>query len=50
LAAVFVAEVGDVTRFANPRRLCSGAGLTPRHRESDSHVARGRISKLSTPE
>jgi transposase len=44
-AAVFVAEIGDVTRFANPRRLCSWAGLTPRHRESDSHVARGRISK-----
>ena len=39
LAAVFVAEIGDVTRFANPRRLCSWAGLTPRHRESDSHVA-----------
>jgi transposase len=45
LAAVFVAEIGDVTRFANARKLCSWAGLTPRHRESDSHVARGRISK-----
>ena len=39
LAAVFVAEIGDVSRFANPRRLCSWAGLTPRHRESDTHVA-----------
>ena len=39
LAAVFVAEIGDVTRFANPQRLCSWAGLTPRHRESDTHVA-----------
>ena len=45
LAAVFVAEIGDVIRFANARRLCSWAGVTPRHRESDSHVARGRISK-----
>jgi transposase len=45
LAAVFIAEIGDVTCFANARRLCSWAGLTPRHRESDSHVARGRISK-----
>ncbi len=27
LAAVFVAEIGDVRRFANPRRLCSWAGL-----------------------
>jgi hypothetical protein len=34
LAAVFVAEIGDVTRFDNPRRLCSWAGLTPRLRES----------------
>ena len=38
LAAVFVAEIGDVTRFDNPRRLCSWAGLTPRHRESDAHT------------
>ena len=38
LAAVFVAEIGDVTRFDNPRRLCSWAGLTPRHRESDTHI------------
>ena len=45
LAAVFVAEIGDVDRFANPRRLCSWAGLTPRHRESDSHIHRGRVTK-----
>ena len=30
-AAVFVAEIGDVTRFASARHLCSWAGLTPRH-------------------
>ena len=45
LAAVFVAEIGDVTRFDNPSRLCSWAGLTPRHRESDSHIQRGRITR-----
>jgi Transposase IS116/IS110/IS902 family len=45
LAAVFVAEVGDVTRFADLRRLCSWAGLTPRHRESDSKVRRGGTTK-----
>jgi transposase len=45
LAAVFVAEIGDVTRFDNPRRLCSWAGLTPRLRESDSHSHRGHITK-----
>ena len=29
LAAVFVAEIGDVHRFAEPAQLCSWAGLTP---------------------
>ena len=45
LGAVFVAEIGDVGRFDNPRRLCSWAGLTPRLRESDSHTQRGHITK-----
>jgi len=35
LGAVIIAEIGDVTRFRNPGQLCSWAGLTPRHRESD---------------
>jgi transposase len=33
LAAVIVAEIGEVTRFRNAAQLCSWAGLTPRHRE-----------------
>ena len=45
LAAVLVAEIGDVTRFARPEQLCSWAGMTPRHRESDTKVHRGRITK-----
>src|SRR6266496_4826191 len=45
LAAVIIAEIGDVTRFKNPAQLCSWAGLTPRHRESDTKVARGHITK-----
>ncbi len=45
MAAVFVAEIGDVTRFASPDRLCSWAGMTPRHRESDTKVHRGAITK-----
>ncbi len=45
LAAVFVAEIGDVTRFACPQQLCSWAGVTPRHRESDTKAHRGRITK-----
>ncbi len=44
-AAVFVAEIGDVHRFDNPKRLCSWAGLTPRHRESDTSIIRGAITK-----
>ena len=45
LAAVFVAEIGDVHRFADPAHLCSWAGLTPKHRESDTVVRRGHITK-----
>ncbi|MDT5347153.1 MAG: hypothetical protein QOH91_440 [Mycobacterium sp.] len=45
LAAVFVAEIGDVHRFAGPSQLASWAGLTPRHHESDTTVHRGRITK-----
>ena len=45
LAAIFVAEIGDVHRFPSARHLCSWAGLTPRHRESDTTVHRGPITK-----
>jgi len=45
LAAVLVAEIGDVTRFQTPAQLASWAGLTPRHHESDTTVHRGRITK-----
>jgi len=45
LAAVFVAEIGDVTRFPTAGALCCWAGLTPRHYESDKTVHRGHISK-----
>lgn len=44
-AAVFVAEIGEVTRFPRPASLCSWAGLTPRHYESDTTVRRGHITK-----
>ena len=49
LGAVIVAEVGDITRFATPGRLCCWAGLTPRHRESDTKVSRGHITKQGSP-
>ena len=48
IAAIFVAEIGDVSRFATPDKLCSWAGLTPRHRESDTKITRGAITKMGS--
>jgi transposase len=48
LAAVFVAEIGDVDRFPTARHLASWSGLTPRHRESDTKVSRGHITKCGS--
>lgn len=45
LAAVIIAEIGDIHRFDGPRKLCSWAGLTPKHYESDRTVHRGHITK-----
>ncbi|MFC4507755.1 MULTISPECIES: IS110 family transposase [Streptomyces] len=45
LAAVLVAEIGDVHRFPSADRLCSWSGLTPRHYESDTVVRRGHVTK-----
>jgi transposase len=48
MAAIFVAEIGDVTRFKSAEALCSWAGLAPRHRESDTKVLRGGITKMGS--
>ena len=48
LAAVFVAEIGDIGRFGSAPRLCSWAGLTPTHHESDEKVRRGHITKMGS--
>lgn len=45
IAAIMVAEIGDIDRFASAGHLASWCGLTPRHRESDTTVRRGRITK-----
>lgn len=45
LAAIFCAELGDAERFRSAKAVCSWAGLTPRHRESDTTVHRGSITK-----
>jgi len=45
MAAILVAEIGDVSRFRSAEALCSWAGLTPKHRESDTKVHRGAVTK-----
>jgi transposase len=45
LAAVFVAEIGDVTRFPSANALACWTGITPRHHASDLTVHRGHVSK-----
>ena len=45
MAAILVAEIGDVTRFRSAPALCSWAGLTPKHHESDTTVRRGQLTK-----
>jgi transposase len=47
IAAIIVAEVGDVHRFATPRHLCSWAGLTPGRRESDRKGHDTGITKMA---
>ena len=44
-AAIFVAEIGDVSRFPSARHLCSWAGMTPSHKEPGTKVQRGHITK-----
>ena len=44
-AAILVAEIGDVHRFASARHLCSWAGMTPKLHESDTTTKRGSITK-----
>jgi transposase len=45
MAPIFVAEIGDVSRFPSPDRLACWVGLTPRHDESDTKVYRYGITK-----
>jgi transposase len=44
-AGIFVAEIGDASRFRSAEALTCWAGLTPSHRESDAKVSRGHITK-----
>jgi transposase len=49
LAAVIIAEIGDVTRFRTPGQLASWAGLTAKHRESNVKVTRGHATQAGLP-
>lgn len=44
-AATFMAEVGDLSRFVNPRQLMGYLGLVPSERSTGDSVKRGGITK-----
>jgi transposase len=44
-AATLIAELGDLSRFANPRQLMAYLGLVPSEHSSGSSVKRGGITK-----
>lgn len=47
-AVTVVAEVGDFTRFANPRQLMAYLGLVPSEHSSGTKVRRGGITKAGS--
>lgn len=49
-AVTFVAGVGDLSRFENPRHLMSYLGLVPSEHSSGSSVRRGGITKTGNSE
>ncbi len=44
-AATVIAELGDITRFANPRQLMAYLGLVPSERSSGATRRQGGITK-----
>jgi len=48
-ALVLLAEIGDIARFDNARKLAGWAGLTPTVRGSDTTVHHGHISTQGSP-
>jgi transposase len=45
VATTTVAEIGDMSRFANPRELMAYLGLNPSEHSSGDKIRRGRITK-----
>ena len=44
-AATIIAELGDITRFANPRQLMAYLGLVPSEHSSGRHDAKAASRK-----
>jgi len=44
-AMIIITEIGDVTRFSHPKKLCNYAGLVPRTIQSGPHTYHGKILK-----
>ena len=47
-AATLVAELGDLSRFANPRQLMAYLGLVPSEHSSGASIKRGGLTKPAT--
>src|SRR5206468_4058691 len=48
VAVTFVAEIGDLRRFDNPRQLMAYLGLVPSEFSSGKRVTRGSITKAGS--
>jgi transposase len=48
-AMLVIAEVGEIERFPNARKLCAWAGLTPTVRSSAGRTQLGHISRQGSP-
>ena len=44
-AATLIAELGDLSRFANPRQLMAYLGLVPSEHSSGASIKRGGLTK-----
>ena len=45
IAVTLVTEIGDISRFSNPRQLMAWLGLVPSERSSGGTVRRGRLTR-----
>ncbi len=47
-AATVIAELGDITRFSNPRQLMAYLGLVPSEHSSGATRRQGGVTKASS--